>query len=192
MAVVHVHSCDVSLCIYEWPSAPACLCRANVYRSNTQLLTTNIETGSQESSNVLIEYLLIQARMFTQALPYGSPHTTYEPIAPARTSSSSSPRKFSLHSVRSNISTNTTSTTRSNLSEKSTRIKARLHSLLRSNSKRDRKVTEVTSDSEAGSVTPLQKTRKAKKVAKNPEAERMFTWAALGAYAYPGAAPVFW
>jgi hypothetical protein len=37
----------------------------------------------------------------------------------------------------------------------------------------------------------LKKTKRAKRVARNSEGENMFTWAALGTYACPGAGPWF-
>ncbi|KAM0706852.1 hypothetical protein Q7P35_006182 [Cladosporium inversicolor] len=136
--------------------------------------------------------------MFTQALPYdtSSSNTTYESIATARRptfpqpTTTSSLRKFSFQSVRSNVSTSTASTARSNISAKSTRIKTRLHSLLRSTSKRFGKDREDKSDGETSLVTP-KKAKRARRISRNPEAENMFTWAALGTYACPGAGPWF-
>ena len=136
--------------------------------------------------------------MFTQAFPCTWPTaTTYESIATARRPSFShmqptrlsSLREFSFQSVRSNISTSTASTTRSNVSAKSTRIKTRLQSFLRSTSKRFKTNREDESDGETSLVT-LKKVKRARRVSRNPEGENMFAWTALGAYACPGAGPL--
>ena len=137
--------------------------------------------------------------MFTQAFPCTWPTaTTYESIATARRPSFShmqptrlsSLREFSFQSVRSNISTSSASTARSSISAKSTRVKARLQSLLRNKSKRPEKdIEDYESDGETSLVT-LQKVKRARRVSRNPEGENMFTWAALGTYACPGAGPL--
>jgi hypothetical protein len=144
-----------------------------------------------------IVYWTRATTMFTQAFPCTWPSaTTYESIATARRPSFTEPtrisslREFSFQSVRSNISTSTASSARSNISAKSARVKARLHSLLRkSKSERSEKDIEDESDGETSLVT-LQKTKRARRVSRNPEGENMFTWAALGFYACPGAGPL--
>jgi hypothetical protein len=133
--------------------------------------------------------------MLTQPLPYSPAAATYEPITPAEKPTFPMPtplssRKFSFHSVKSNASTSTTSTLRSTFSKKSLRLKARLHSLLKPCSTTSRRTsTEGMSGSEVGSAT-VQKAQKANRVEGNPDADKMFTWAALGVYAYPGAGPL--
>jgi hypothetical protein len=141
----------------------------------------------------------LRATMLTQPLPYNAASATYEPITPAKiptlpTPPTPSSRKFSFHSVKSHVSTSTTSTARSTLSKKSLRLKSRLHSLLKPSSKNSGTGIEDMSGDGVGSVTArkasAQKAPKANRVERNPDADKMFTWAALGVYAYPGAGPL--
>ena len=198
------HGCDArafvldTLCIHIWvPAAPALARSTPEYRSSTHSLRWTTQQHNISKLNPTSKHRrLSRAIMFTQALPYDSPsNTTYESITPAirpafpQPRRTSSLRTFSFQSVRSNISTSTASTARSSISAKSTRIKTRLHSFLRSTSKRFRADAANESDGETSLVT-AQRVKKAKRVSRNPDGENMFAWAALGAYACPGAGPV--
>lgn len=48
----------------------------------------------------------------------------------------------------------------------------------------------MSDDDETGSVNRREAKKERKVVESNPDAEKMFAWAALGAYACPGAGPL--
>ncbi|KAM0712428.1 hypothetical protein Q7P37_011524 [Cladosporium fusiforme] len=137
--------------------------------------------------------------MLTQPIPYGPPpaaQATYQPINTSnrpsistRTSTSdASTRKLSLHSIRSNTSWNSTSTWTSNASSKTTKSFKNLLRSLRFKHKSE--ATSEAEDDDCAEILHEQGRRKSKRVSRNPDAEKMFTWAALGVYSYPGAGPI--
>lgn len=146
----------------------------------------------------------------------GAATATYEPINTrpslsarrSTSSTSSSPRKLSLNSIRSTTSWNSTSTWTSNASSRTSKsLKSVLRRLRCLGSSGDATTTASTTtlggedekiineDDELAEILHRERRqeggrRKTKKVARNPDAENMFTWAALGAYSYPGAGPL--
>ncbi|KAL1583822.1 hypothetical protein WHR41_07163 [Cladosporium halotolerans] len=141
-----------------------------------------------------------QSTMFTQALPYSSGPPTYQPLNPSKRpsmplgrSASTSSHKISFSSFRSNKSGASSKSSESTESSESKKLKSLLPSVKRSTSLRKCLVPETESDDEAHiSILSEKKKQKRSSVVRDQQTEKMFSWAALGAYSAPGAGPLVW